>query len=406
MSLRLVLKNILAYKKRSIITVVLISVTTALLVFDTALMDGSHQQMIRNAVEIYPGYLQITQKDFRDTPSLENLIFDTEAISGLLEAEQGVEVFGRRFESFVLFAAGDMAVGAMLTGIDPEKEKQLSRLFASLARGEYLDDDDGPSLYIGHELARRLGVDVGDILSFIGTGADYSFAADNLTVKGVFKTGLFDFDASASFVSRQYFDEIMLAKGLATHIVVLPSRPEHSLELAAHLNSQVSTEYQARAWQQTMAGLVQAMEVDSIFGYITLAIIFIVIFFVIMIYTMLTVYGRIREIGILRAIGTTPGQILSMLLMESVLLALVGVVVGGLIGGALALYFQINPIIFSSFDEQFKQYGLAVSAMPTTFSLPVILRDMAVIFFLSLLSTLYPIFKVNRYRPIEAMNHV
>jgi len=155
-----------------------------------------------------------------------------------------------------------------------------------------------------------------------------------------------------------------------------------------------------------MSGLVEAMEVDSIFGYITLGIIFIVIFFVIVIYTLLAMYARIREIGILRAIGTTPAQILTMLLSESIILAVVSVLLGGLIGGALAYYFQINPITYTGYEEQFKQYGLAVSAMPTAFEPLTIFRDMVIMFFLSVLSTLYPILKVNRFKPIEAIHHV
>ena len=155
-----------------------------------------------------------------------------------------------------------------------------------------------------------------------------------------------------------------------------------------------------------MAGLVKAMKLDSVFGYITLGIIFIVIFFVIMIYTLLAVFSRIHEIGILRAIGTTPNQILAQLLLESSILALVSVTIGGLIGGAFAYYFSLNPIVFSGFEEQFKQYGMAASEMPTAFMPLVILRDMIVMFVLSVLSTLYPILKVNRYQPVEAIHHV
>ena len=125
-----------------------------------------------------------------------------------------------------------------------------------------------------------------------------------------------------------------------------------------------------------------------------------------MIYTLLAVFARAREIGILRAIGTTPDQILTMLLTESVILAIASAVLGGLIGGCLAYYFHINPIVYSGYEEQFKQYGLAMSAMPTEFEPFTILRDMVIIFFLSVLSTLYPILKVNSYKPIEAIQHV
>ncbi len=406
MFLKLALRNITAYKNRSSVTVLLTSITTALLVFSSAWMDGSHFTMIKNAVEIYPGYIQITGNDFRDTPSYDNLIFTAPAIAAKLDKNQAIASFGSRFESFVLFAGADKAVGGMLTGIEPEKEKQLSRLAASLHKGEYLKTTDTNQLYIGVELARRLHVDVGDELAFVGNGADYSFAADTLIVKGIFKTGLFDFDAGSAFLAKDYFAQIMAAEHMATHFIILPKHPEQATELASAIGQDIGPDYQTASWNQTMAGLVKAMQLDSVFGYITLAIIFIVIFFVIMIYTLLAVFARIREIGILRAIGTTPKQIMALLLMESSILAFISVLIGGVLGGACAYYFHIYPIVFAGMEEQFKQYGLAASAMPTAFMPLVILRDMLVMFCLSILSSLYPIIKVNGYKPVEAIHHV
>ncbi len=406
MLIKFALRNLVAYKKRTIVTLLLTTITTALLIFSTAWMDGSHQTMIKNAVEIYPGYLQITAQKFRDTPSFDHLIFDATAVRQKLAQNDDIAVLGARFESFVLFSANEKSVGGMLTGIEPEKEQQLSRLSSSLKRGEYLKATDTNHAYIGIELARRLNVDVGDKIVFIGNGADYSFAADTLNIKGLFQTGLYDFDATSAFIAKPYFDLIMAAENYATHFIVLPKQPEKSTELAAQLGKTLGSQYQAASWNQIMAELVKAMEIDSLFGYITLAIIFIVVFFVITIYTLLTVFGRIREIGVLRAIGTAPRQMLTLLLLESGLLALISVITGGLIGGALAYHFQLHPLALSGFEDQFKQYGLTVSAIPTAFEPWTIFRDMVVMFFLSVLSTLYPIFKVNRFKPVEAMRHV
>ena len=406
MIIQFALRNISANRKRSIITMVLGVISTGLLVFSTAWMDGSHRQMITNAVEIYSGYIQITDKAFRESPSYDHLLLDVEQLRVAIAKVQGVAVVAPRFESFVLFAVGDKAVGGMLTGIYPEKEQYVSRLPASLQEGEYLDSGDSNQLYIGKELARRLQVGVGDEVAFVGNGADYSFAADRLVVKGIFQTGLFEFDATTAFMAKPYYDTVMAAENMATHVIVLPEYPEQAEDIAEKIAERIGPDYQSASWQQFMAALVKSMQLDSIFGYITLGIIFTVIFFVVMIYTLLAVFARIREIGIMRAIGTTPGQILGLLVTESALLGLVSVCVGGLVGGAFAYYYSVHPMVFSGMEEQFKQYGLAASAIPTAFEPLTILRDMAVMFVLLLLSTLYPILKVNRYQPVEAIHHV
>lgn len=406
MLFRFALRNVISYKKRSIITILLGVVSTALLVFTTAWLDGSHQQMIKNALEIYSGYIQITERKFREAPSFEHLLFDVKTLQKEVEAVDGVELFSPRFESFVLFSVGEKSVGGMLVGIDPDKERSISKLYASLKRGEYLSNTDTNQLYIGYELARRLKVTIGDEIVFVGNGADYSFAADRLIVKGIFQTGLFEFDASSAFLAKPYFDTIMSSDNLATHGIVLPGDLKKADILAESIEQKIGEKFQTASWHETMAALVKSMTLDSVFSYITLAIIFIAIFFVVMIYTLLAVFARIREIGIMRAIGTTPRQILTILLLESAILGLFSVCIGGLIGGAFAYYFHLNPMVFSGMEEQFKQYGLAASAIPTAFELISILRDMLVIFILLLLSTLYPIIKINHYQPIEAMHHV
>jgi ABC-type lipoprotein release transport system permease subunit len=406
MLLKFAICNVFSYKKRSLITILLGVVSTALLVFTTAWMDGSHQQMIKNAVEIYSGYIQVTDSKFHEAPSFEHLLFDVETLQKEVEAIDGVELFSPRFESFVLFSVGEKSVGGMLTGIDPDKERSISRLYTSLKNGEYLSNTDTNQLYIGYELARRLKISIGDEIVFVGNGADYSFAADKLIVKGIFQTGLFEFDASSAFLAKPYFDMIMASDNLATHGIVLPKDPKKSAFLAENIQQKIGQMFQASSWHETMAALLKSMTLDSVFSYITLAIIFTAIFFVVMIYTLLAVFARIKEIGIMRAIGTTPRQILTILLLESSILGLFSVCMGGLIGGAFAYYFNINPIVFSGMEEQFKQYGLAASAIPTAFELITILRDMSVIFILLLLSTLYPIIKINGYQPIEAIHHV
>lgn len=410
MIFQLAVRNIFAYKKRSLVTVILIASSTALLVFASAWMDGSHAILLKNAVEIYPGYIQICDQAFLDTHSYDNLIFDASAVESQLKNNADIAHYGMRFESFVLFSGHDKSVGAMLTGMQPEREIHLSRLASSLLRGRYLTSDDTNQIYIGTQLAKLLKVDVGEELAFVGSGADYSFTADRVIIKGIFQTGLFDFDASAAFINKKYFDQIMVAQNLATQFVVVPQLPERAQALAemlsAELSATVGAQYQAFSWQQRMSGLVQAMELDSLFGYITLGVIFMVIFFVVMIYTLLAVYARIREIGIMRAVGTTPRQVLGMLMLENSLLGLVSVAIGGICGGILALYFQYYPIVITGMEEQFKQYGLAVSSMPTIFMPVMIVRDMAVMFILTVLSTLYPVLKVNRIQPFKAIHHV
>ncbi len=405
--LNISLKSIRANQSRSVITILLTAISTAILIFASTLMDGEHGIMLKNAVEVYPGYIQVTNKKFRQTPSFDNLIFDEKSVIERLKLQKGIQTITPRFETSALFSTETKTIGAMITGIDPKHESQVSKLKTALVKGLYLDSNDSNAIYIGIELAKRLKVTLGDQLSFISNAADYSFCADNVIIKGIFQTGLYDFDANSAFLNKSYFDEIFVSKNLATHIIILPKNTNDAVKLSQNIQKVLDKTLISQSWKEFMDSLVKAMELDSIFGYITLGIFFIVIFFVIMIYTLLVVFSRVKEIGILRAIGTTSKQIFTMLVFESTILSLFGVLIGGMIGGYLAYYFNIHPIeLGAQYQAQFKQYGIMSTALPTDFNLITITRDMSIMFILGILSTLYPIFKINSLTPSEAMRHV
>jgi len=405
--LQIALKSIKANKSRSIVTIFLTAFSTAILIFSSTLMDGEHEIMLKNAVEVYPGYIQITHKKFRDAPSFDNLIFDEQEAKKSLKQFQQIDTIASRFETSALFSSDTKTIGAMIAGIEPLAERKISKLEKSLFEGSYLESNDTNALYIGLELAKKLKVSLGDTLSFISSGADYSFCAENVVVKGIFQTGLFEFDANSAFLNKTYFDDVFSSHIFATHIVVMLKDPSDARLLSDSIQQRLDQFLVSESWEESMDALVKAMELDSIFGYFTLGIFFIVIFFVIMIYTLLVVFSRVKEIGVLRAIGTTSKQILGMLVFESTILSFVSVLVGGAIGAYLAYYFNINPIESGSeYEEQFKQYGIMSTALPTDFNIVTILRDMMIMFILGIVSTLYPIIRINSYTPSEAMRHV
>jgi ABC-type lipoprotein release transport system permease subunit len=406
------LRELLTHKKRSIVTLLLSAFSTALFIFVNAISDGSRQQMIRSSVEVYPGYIEVTNRDFEEEPSFENLIFDVAKAKEALQNVDGIKAYAVRFETYALYATSEKSVGGMFTAIEPENEAEVSRLKASLIEGSYLSSDDKNALYMGVELAKRLNLSIGDTLSFISTGADYSFAADNLIVKGLFKTKLYDFDNSAAFVNKAYFDEVMKSKNIATHIILSPIDVEQIDPVSASLQQALGQELKVRNYKETMEDLIMAMEIDAIFGYITLGIFFVVIFFVIAIFAFLSVYGRIRQIGVLRAIGTTPRQVVAMLLIEALILGALSVGVGGGASAYAVHYYEKNPIELSSMgdldmEEYMTQYNMVAEiSFPAEYNPFKILVEMLVMLLLNLITVIYPIVMINRFSPTEAIRYV
>lgn len=407
MLLQIAWRNVLRARRRTFITLTLSTISTAFFIFYVAMMDGSYAKIFRDSVEIYPGYVQVTGKAYRDDPGYEHLIFDAKKVEEAIKTTPGISLYAERFEGFALYASDENSIGGMFAGIDPQKEKSLSRVSKAMLKGEYLAPGDTNRLLIGSDFAKRLGVGVGDTVSIITSATDYSFAADNLVVKGIFQTHLHDFDASAAFVTKSYFDRVMLSQNMATHIVVLPDDPKNSPEIAESLRQKLQgSDYEVEDWHRYMSEIIEAMEFDRLNGMIMMWLFLVIIFFVIMIYALLTIFARTKEIGIMRAIGTTPLQVFYILILETLILGLISVVLGGIIGGWLAHYFELNPIRLESFEEAYRQYGIVEAVLPTDFSWGVVFRGMTYMMMLNLLCALYPILRVNRYAPVDAIRHI
>ncbi|MEA3419562.1 MAG: FtsX-like permease family protein [Campylobacterota bacterium] len=402
----LAIKNIMHYKGRSLTTFFLSLISALLFVVYVAFMDGSHESMLKNTLSIYTGPIQVMQQGYRDNKSYDYILEDVSSIEKKLDTLSGVSGFAARLESYALLSADDDSVGSMITGIEPEAEMRLSKLKEALHEGRYLEKNDANAIYIGSELALRLKVKPGDTIAFIGSATDYSFAADNLKVIGTFKTGLFEFDASSSFVNKSYFDELMLSENMASYIVVGVNDLDSVESVVSEIEAIVPKEVEVASWKLLMASMVQAMEVDSIFGYISMALFFVVIFFVIMIFGFINVSARIKEFGLLRALGLEPADISRLLFLETALLAFVSVMVGAVIGGVIAYYFELHPIIIEGMAETYKEYGIVSDAVPTRFDLWTVFWNAGVVLILDFLAIVYPIYYIRQFSPTEAMRHV
>lgn len=402
----LAIKNIIFYKGRSLTTFILTFFTTFLFIVYVAFLDGSHDSMLKNSLSVYTGAVQVMKKEYKDNSGYDYLLEDIEQIKEKLSKNQNIKEYSERLEGFALLSGKSDTVGSMVVGINPEKETNISKIKQSLKSGRYLNSDDTNCIYIGAELAKRLKVKVGDEVSLIGNAIDYSFVAENLKVIGTFKTGLFEFDTSSSFVNKSYYDSIMMSENIASYIVIWPNQLSNAEVLAKELDRNNNLDYQAYSWKELMESMVQAMEVDSVFGYISISFLFVINFFVIMIFTFINITSRTKEIGVLRSIGLTPAKVHQLLFLEIVILTAISILFAALIGGYLSYYFEVNPIVIQGIAESYKDYGIISDEIPTMFSLFTLSWNCGLIFVLNILAVLYPIYHINKLSAVEAMRYV
>ncbi len=399
-------KNITHYRGRSLTTFVLTLVSTYLFVVYVAFMDGSHESMLRNSLEIYTGALQVRDKEYGKESSYDYLLEDAAGIKKSIASLGIVQRYAARLESFGLLCSDEESIGSMVTGIEPPAEARISRIEQALFKGRYLESNDTNAIYIGYGVAKKLGVDVGDTIAFVGSATDYSFAADNFRIVGIFKTGLYEFDNLSSFVNKGYFDGLMLSDNMASYIAIGVDDISSVDQIAAALTPLLPPEIEAATWKELMHSMVEAMEVDSLFGYISLGLFFVIIFFVIMIFGFINISSRIREFGLLRALGISSRDIAWMLFLETALLAVAAALIGGVLGGITSEYFAIHPIVIEGMAESYKEYGIVSDSVPTRFDLWTVTWNTLVVLLLDFAAIVYPIRFASGFTPVEAMRHV
>jgi len=405
-------RNILAKKRRSVLTVLLSALCTVFLVFVLSFMDGQHLKMIKDAVEIFTGYIQVTGKGYQDDPDYDHLVFDLDKVKKTISGFPEIESASTRFQTFALFAGEEASVGGSLIGIDPVQEKKVSRIGSAVTGGDYLRGGDGRKCIVGKKLAERLDLRIGDELTYLSQSVDMSIAADILKISGIFSTGS-QMDSNTVFVDKEYMDGMFQTENIASHYILLPSEKFRGGRLAGLVkridNKLAGTGAEAVSWKVPLKSLLQLLDVDSAFGYFSYGIVVVVTFFVIMIFFLINVFQMTREIGIMRAVGTAPAQILKIFVTESFILGLIAVTIGGVIGGFIVHYYNTNPITFDvskEILEQYQKWGVVDMSFPTVFSYLSIFYICLFVFLLNIVAVLYPVFTVNRYKPIDAIHYV
>ena len=401
---KLALKNLFFYKGRSLTTLLLTFISAYFFIVYVAFMNGSHSNMLKNALEVYTGSLQIYQKDYREEGGYDYLIENEKAVFDILKEDPALKAYSSRLETYGIASSKEYSSAMMLTGVDFVKEAQLSELKKALREGVY--DSNGSCVYMGSEVAKKLHVGIGDEISFVGSAIDYSFVAELFKVCGTFKTGMYDFDTQSAFMNRQYFDTIFLSANTASYVVAMAKDMKQNDAIAADISKKLPKDLKVYTWKTLMRSMVELMKIDSLFGYISMGLFFLVIFFVIMIYGFINVSTRIKEFGVLKSIGLSDRKIDTLLFYEIFILTVTALVFATPLGAYTAYYFELHPIVIAGMSDMYKEYGVVSDEVPTLFDPLTVTWNVLLVFILNMLSIVYPLFYVRSFTPVEAREHV
>ncbi len=366
----------------------------------SGLVRGYLDRMEAHVLDVEMGDLQIHHARYLGSPSLYERIDDPAALLAGLD-EAGLPAAPRLLGSG-LAAAGQSSGGAALFGIDVARDAAVSRVGEHVGEGRWLDPAAPREVVVGRRLAKMLGVGVGDELVLLSQGADGSTANDLYTVRGVLRGVSEAVDRSGVYMVDEAFRELMVVPEGAHEIIV--RRGAHELPAAAAAVRALAPELDVQTWRElrpTMASML-----DSAVGAMMMMffIVYAAIGIVILNAMLMAVFERVRELGVLKAIGVGPGGVLRLIVLETLFQTGIAIVLGVGLAIPANAYFSTHGIDLGG--EGLSVMGSTIDPLwrshvtLATYTTPVIALVAIV-----LVAVAYPAAKAALIEPIVAIRH-
>jgi ABC-type lipoprotein release transport system permease subunit len=403
-------RNIRRNPRRTILTILAISFACVLLIFMLSLQIGTYEVMIDTSVKTRTGHIQILKQGYNTDHKIRKSVKAPSNLAQKMDQIPHITAFSFRCNAFALLSSDQRTSGGFITGIDPEKETKISSVPRTIRKGRYLNPSDTNDTVIGSLLAKHLKIDIGDELVVLGSAKDGSIAATVLKVAGIFSSGMDQYDRSAIQIPLSHFQETFAMAGAVHEIIITCDNLWHvgrvKSAISKHL-SHLSTQpgLVCMSWDELTPGLIQSIQMDLGGGLIFYAILLVMVAFSIMNTFVMAVFERTKEFGTLMAIGAGPWRLSRVLILESGFLTLCGIMLGILAGCILTLWLEHTGIPMGEAEGMMRQYGIPGLIRPkltliTTFAGP------AAVFLITIVTALYPAFKVHGIKPVEAMRAV
>jgi ABC-type lipoprotein release transport system permease subunit len=407
-------RNIWRNPTRSLVVIGAVSIGIWAAIALSGFTQGIVKSYVNNAVENIISHVQIHHPAFLGEYEVEHYLPDALALERALREQEGVEAASIRTLSNAMIASSRGTRGVRIKGVVPEDEARVSGLRENIIEGDYFPEDGRNPLLIGSNLAEKLGVKLRSrvVLTFQDLDGEITSAA--FRIVGVFKTGNNPFDQGHVFVRRDDLNRLLvppadtaraaMPEALAHEAALMTRNLREVDALAIGLRAQFS-DLEVRTYREISPDINLYEEQLGSISLVYLVIIMLALVFGIINTMLMAVLERIKELGMLMAIGMNKLRVFSMILLEAMLLGLVGLPIGLLLSYLTISRLENRGIDLSAYARSLENYGMSPIIY---FEVdPAVYLQVGIgVLITSLLAAIYPALKAIRLRPIEALQKV
>ena len=402
MLIKLAWRNIFRNKRRTLLSGLAVGMGLASMIFVFGVYDGMTRSMIRTATDSFLGEGQIHAEGFRDTSEVELTIRDLPGVMASLKKEAIIESFTPRTVSIGMLTSPSDVATALVYGIDPRSEPPMSKLDEAVREGEYLGADDMRGILVGSKAAENLDIGLGDrVVLTVAQSGTGELSQELFRVRGIFHFNVKEADTSTMYINIDKARE-MLGIGRSAHEIALKFS---DIELAGDRGLPFWSRYsrggnEAIGWKDIVPQLDSVVGMTDLGAFIIGVLVFCIVALTIMNTLFMSLYERMYEFGVLRAIGTRPLSMAGLIMLEALLLGVVSSVIGAALGLAITGYFALTGIDYRGIE--FASVTFTELLYPTIIPRDYITVPLIILFFAAV-AALYPAWFAARLKPSETM---
>src|SRR3970040_133340 len=388
MILKLIWRNLWRNSRRTLITMASIAFAVLGAVIMQSFQIGVFNNLIKNVVGYYSGYVQIHQKGYWEEQVLDNCFAVDDALTSKLKLYPEINQLVPRLETFVLASKDSNSKGCMLIGTDAVKENNLTKLKGKLISGEYFKNNEEVAL-VAEGLARRLDLKTNDTVVLFGQGYHGTMAAGKFKIKGIVHLASPEMNDSFVYLplaATQYF---LNAENRLTSISLGLVDPENTDALTKKLKKTVGQNYEVMKWQELMPEIANHIKADGFSFYVFSGILYFIIGFGLFGTVLMMTAERTYEFGMLVEIGMVKRKLKMSVVGETLFITMLGVALGILFSLPLVIYLNKKPLRFTGeIAKVYEQFGFE-AIFPTSVDLRVFYTQSLIVLFMAFLIGLY-----------------
>ena len=400
--IKLAWRNIFRNKRRTLIAGIAIAIGLASLILSDAFMIGMENNIVKSATASFLGEAQIHGDGFRETQEVEITVRNFDEVITKLNQEEIVDKFTPRTLSFGMVTSPADVSSVLLVGVAPETEIHLSQIDEAVNRGSYFTGDDNHDIIIGSKLAEILEVSLGDRLVVTVAQAETGDLSQELfRISGIYHFNMKEMDSGMAFIRLEKAQQ-MLGIGSRVHEIAIKFKDKTYAvqEELPFWETYSQSGNEAVSWTKLLPQLKAFFDMTGISLFVMCLILASVVVFGIINTLFMSLYERMFEFGVLRAVGTRAAGVRKLVIFEAGALGIVSIILGVILGFVSTLLFTKTGIDYRGIEFA----GTTIKDMlyPEMNVLQFIIYPIGVFIFM-LIVGLYPAFVAGRMSIADAL---